>query len=130
MPHHRRRGGRQDNASQVEGLNLVANQLGDEGAAVLANVMCAYGSLTNLYLGENNIGDGGAKAIAAAVAASAPLTILYLGENNIGNEGAKALAEAIRASGSLALKDLYVGNALRKNVDLKAACQAKGVRLH
>ena len=85
--------------------------------------------MATLYLHHNQIGDAGAKALAAAVAASGSLAYLNLYNNIIGDAGAKALAAAVAASGSLALKGLYVDGALHNNADLKAACQAKGVRL-
>ena len=69
-------------------------------------------------------------AVARLLRVSGSLAYINLYNNIIGDAGAKALAAAVAASGSLALKDLYVENALRKNAGLEAACRAKGVRLH
>ena len=77
----------------------------------------------------NNIGDAGAAAIANAIAVNASVTTLLLHENNIGDPGATAIAEALRVNASSKLKKLVVPDGLEKNAQLVAACRAKGVEL-
>jgi hypothetical protein len=78
---------------------LYANNIGDEGATALAQVLSsgqAPQGLT-LYLYANNIGDEGATALAQALSSGqAPqcLTLILAG-NKIGHEGATALAQAL-----------------------------------
>ena len=80
-------------------------------------------------LGGNEIGDAGAAAIANAIAVNAPVTGLWLYSNQIGDAGAAAIANAISVNASLKLKELYVDTAIKGNPQLVAACRAKGVRL-
>ena len=94
------------NITTIQTLNLKKNNIGDEGARVLAGNT----TIQTLNLEENNIGDEGAKALAGnttiqtlnlrytyigdegarALAENNTLTTLYLGCNNIGDEGARA----------------------------------------
>ena len=52
-------------------------------------------------LGGNEIGDAGAAAIANAIAVNASVTVLDLGANKIGDSGAAAIANAIAVNASL-----------------------------
>ena len=52
-----------------------------------------------------------------------------LSHNKIGDAGATAIANAIAVNASLKLKKLVVPVGLEKNVQLVAACRAKGVEL-
>lgn len=60
-------------------------------------------NLRNLifYLGGNNVGPEGAKVIAIALKNNTSLTKLYLDLNNIGAEGAKEIAMALIGNNSL-----------------------------
>lgn len=94
---------------EIRSLDVSWNQIGDEGARVLA----ANTTLTTLNVRANLIGDEGAKALAKntslkslnvlcnrigdegaiALATNTSLTSLYVGSNNIGYIGARALAK-------------------------------------
>ena len=52
-------------------------------------------------LSSNNIGEAGAAAIANAIAVNASVTKLFLGGNQIGDAGAIAIAEALKFNASL-----------------------------
>ena len=97
--------------------------------SVLAIPIAVNASMTSLDLDWNEIGDAGAAAIANAIAVNASVTKLYLYDNKIGDEGAKALASALEVNASLKLKELVVPDGLEKNAQLVAACRAKGVKL-
>merc|ERR1712087_409244 len=63
--------------------------------------MAVSRSLSSINLSENNIGSEGAKVLAPAIRVSRSLSSINLSDNNIGSEGAKVLAPAIRDSHSL-----------------------------
>jgi serine/threonine protein kinase len=71
-------------------LYLSGNQIGDEGAAALAGSPYLV-NLTRLILWDNRIGDAGVAALAASPNL-ANLTSLDLGRNRVGDAGATALA--------------------------------------
>lgn len=85
---------------QLSVLKLSYNNLGDEGAIIIAQAMVQDGvqhkSLSLLDLGFNGIGDKGCAALALqAVAGNLTLQKLYLAGNQIREEGAIAIAGAI-----------------------------------
>ncbi len=65
-------------------LNLIGNEIGDEGAIALADNT----TITTLNLMGNKLGDKGAKALAA----NTTLITLNLMNNKIDNEGTTVLA--------------------------------------
>jgi len=73
----------------------TGNQIGDEGAATLAEALKHNTSLTTLDLRGNRIGDEGAAMLAEAVQHNTSLTTLNLAGNRIGDEGAATLAKAL-----------------------------------
>ena len=108
---------------------LSGNNIGDAGAAAIANAIAVNASLKSLELFGNQIGDAGAAAIANAIAVNASLKILALEGNKIGDAGAAAIANAIAVNASLKLETFYVDDAILGNPQLVAACLAKGVEL-
>ena len=81
-------------------LNLVGNDIGDEGATALAAELKQMPNLTSLNLARNNIGDNGARDLAEGLK-DTNITSLYLVWNDIGKEGVKALAEGLKQMHSL-----------------------------
>ena len=81
-------------------LYLGRNQIGPEGATVIAEALKVNPVLTVLNLSDNSIGDNGAKSIAEALKVNPVLTDLSLGNNKIGVDGAKAIAVARRSTRS------------------------------
>jgi NLR family CARD domain-containing protein 3 len=104
---------------QLYVLRLPYNQLGDEGAAIIAAALSNAGTqhhqLSVLDLGFNSIGDAGAGSIAVhCVAANPHLQCLYLSGNNIQEKGAMSIAGGI-LHGSSIKKLSMAGNRLRPN---------------
>ena len=55
---------------------MSSNNIGDAGAAAIANAIAVNASITFLSLERNQIGDAGAAAIANAIAVNASVTVL------------------------------------------------------
>ena len=91
-------------------LYLLGNQIGDEGAKVIADALKTNTSVTVLYLPGNQIGVEGAKVIADALKTNTTLTKLYLSMNQIGDEGAKAIADALKENTTLTELNLSVND--------------------
>jgi Ran GTPase-activating protein (RanGAP) involved in mRNA processing and transport len=97
---------------QLSVLKLSYNELGDEGAAIIASALqlpdgTHHGHLSVLDLGFNSIGDRGCEALAVhGLAGNYNLQTLYLSGNQIGEKGALSIAGAI-LHGS-ALLNLYL----------------------
>jgi NLR family CARD domain-containing protein 3 len=104
----------QDNET-LRTLILDTNAAGDEGAAVLAELLAAKpGNIKTLSLSGNSIGDAGAKALAEMLKVNTTLEELELNGNSIDYDGIGAIAEALAANTSLrvlGLSDNYVGGA-------------------
>ncbi|XP_068713583.1 NLR family CARD domain-containing protein 4-like [Montipora foliosa] len=81
--------------------SISCRNLGDSGAAILADVLEANLTVTKLDWSFNGIGDVGAAALAEALKRNSTLTELDLSRNGIGDKGAAALAEAIKTNSSL-----------------------------
>lgn len=77
-------------------FNLSGEEIGDEGAVVLAKTL-PLTQVKKLYIQGNSIGQEGARAIAKAIPDS-NLEELYLYKNSIGNQGLKAIAEKLPLS--------------------------------
>ena len=56
---------------------MYEHNIGDQGAAAIANAIAFNASVTALYLQKNKIGDAGAAAIANAIAVNASLNTLW-----------------------------------------------------
>ena len=78
---------------QLRGLNLLGNNIGDEGVKQLSNVL-KNSQLSSLNLRANNIGDEGVKQL-SNVLKNSQLSSLNLGRNNIGDEGVKQLSNVL-----------------------------------
>ena len=73
----------------------------DASAAVLAAVLEANTTLTNLNLFNNNLGPAGAESLATALKTNKTLTDLYLAGNNLGPAGAESFARALKTNTTL-----------------------------
>ena len=87
--------------STLTELNLIAYNIGDNGAKHIADALKCNTTLQNLYLGSNNIGNNGAKHIADALKDNTTLQTLGLDMNNIGDNGAKHIADALKDNTTL-----------------------------
>ena len=122
-------------------LDLSYNQLSYKGIDAFASAIVngALRSLTDLELVANTMGDAGMIALANAIKptpenpiGSLPkLEILYVHGNNIGHAGSTALANAITSEALPSLWTLYVDDGAlgTEHPQLKAACEARGIRL-
>jgi hypothetical protein len=89
-------------APKLKELNLFANMLDDDAAALLAEAMSAdtLPQLVSLALGANQIGDAGLTALAQAGLPHVPKLRNFSVGANVADEGTAALAAAI-ANGAL-----------------------------
>eukprot|EP00949_MAST-11_sp_MAST-11-sp1_P000734 g734.t1 len=87
--------------SRAHTVNLETNEIGDGGAAALAQALRMNKNLRSLNLQDNEIESGGARKIAEALCTNEVLKVLNLGFNNIKDEGGLALAEAVACNRSL-----------------------------
>ncbi|CAM4784213.1 unnamed protein product [Rotaria magnacalcarata] len=91
-------------------LDLTYNDIGEDGAAHLANALATNKTLTTLNISENNIGEDGAQHLANALATNKTLTTLDLTYNDIGEEGAAHLANALATNKTLTTLDISGNN--------------------
>ena len=101
----------------LNALNLDTNDVGDEGAAALADALKVNAMLLELDLGSNRerntgatshlIGERGAAALADALASNSTLTRLDVGGNVLGNKGATSLSDALGSNTALLSLALY-----------------------
>ena len=82
-------------------LVLISNKLGPAAAEPLATALKTNTTLTNLDLSSNNVGPAGAESLATALKTNTTLTNLYLSQNNIGPAGAESLATALKTNTTL-----------------------------
>ena len=75
-------------------------QIGDEGAAALAQALAKNASIAELHLCNNNITDIGASALAVALESNTTLAVLGLQDNHINDNGGSALARALESQGA------------------------------
>ena len=92
--------------TELTSLHLGYNTIGPSGAAALAEALKSNTALTKLWLHDNKIGDSGSVAIAEALKSNTVLTELRLDSNNIGDSGAVAIAEALKSNTALTWLDL------------------------
>ena len=77
-------------------MELGGNNIGDEGAAALAQGLRNNTALTTLYLHDNDIGDDGAAALALTLRNNTALTTLKLQGNDIGATACTEVTNAAR----------------------------------
>ena len=92
-------------------LDLHGNNIGATGAESLSTALKTNTTLTHLDLSGNNIGPGGAESLATALKTNTTLTHLDLQGNNIGAGGAVSLAAALKTNTTLTKLDLQ-GNSI------------------
>lgn len=90
----------------VERLYVGGNDLGQDAAERLAELLRANPRVTSLLVSVNRVGDGGAKTLAAALGENTTLRELGLGSNGIGPDGAAALFDAAASHPALSFLDL------------------------
>ena len=86
---------------QLVRLNLSSNNIGDDGAKMIADALKVNHSLKTMSLIGNIIGDDGAKFIADALKDNHCLKMLLLSNNSICDDGAKMIADAMNVNHSL-----------------------------
>uniref|UniRef100_A0A673BSU7 NLR family CARD domain-containing protein 3-like n=1 Tax=Sphaeramia orbicularis TaxID=375764 RepID=A0A673BSU7_9TELE len=82
-------------------LTTQNNNIEEEGAQALAEVLQCNRKLVSLNVQKNLIGAGGAKRIAEALKTNRTLTKLILCSNQLGDKGTVALAEALTINQTL-----------------------------
>ena len=82
----------------------------DAAAAVLAAVLEANATLTNLGLHGKSLGPAGAESLATALKTNTTLTNLHLCSNNLGPVGAESLAKVLKTNTTLTKLVLYSNN--------------------
>jgi len=128
-------------STSLQKFDAGDNQITDEGAILLGEAMKENKSLINLNLVGNEIGDDGVKAIAAALALeSSTLQEINLCENLVCNLGAARLGDSIVNNSALLILDVscnligdtgaeIIAIALRRNKtlrELNLACNEIG----
>lgn len=103
------------NSTAFSGLIIKFNQVWNEEAGAIAELLKTNKTLTSLDLRANKIGNDGAKVIAEALKENRFLTILNLRGNNIGDDGAKVFAEALKINCTLRQLEL-ANNAISEDV--------------
>ena len=89
------------NDATLTTLDLLSNDVGDEGAGRLAAALATNSILITLDLSSNQVGDEGAARLAEALAINSSLTTLDLWNNEVGDEAVGRLAEALATNSSL-----------------------------
>lgn len=93
-------------ANALQTLDLSCNQLGDDGAARLAEALAHNDVLLRLNLGFNKIGFKGARKLWTGLAANSRLKSLNLKGNVIGDMGTMALDVCLQTNSTLVSLDL------------------------
>lgn len=96
----------------IRSLKLGRNQLGDAGAAELAEGVAASPHLTHLDVSSNGIGVAGCAALGAALAArpAGPLALDLSRNAGVGAEGVAALCGAATPASACRVVELAVGH--------------------
>ena len=96
--------------SKLKTLNLIASELTDSSASLLAEGLKKNKSLQELNLGGNLISVAGALSLSESIKENNHLVSLKLGGNPIGNIGLQALCKALEENKSLVFLDLTYSN--------------------
>ena len=91
-------------------LDLQGNNIGPAGAESLATALKTNTTLTNLDLSDNNLGPVGAESLATALKTNTTLTNLNLFYNDLGPAGAESLATALKTNTTLTNLNMSVHN--------------------
>jgi hypothetical protein len=96
----------------IHHLSLSNNQLGNDGAKMMANMLKNNTKIIHLDLNHNGIGPEGAKALASAIDANSnsAITYLNLSRNQIGDVGATGMANMLRSNTKITHLDLKNNN--------------------
>ena len=79
-------------------LHIYGNEIGDTGAASIAQALSFNSSLNFLNLRRNQIGDTGAASIAQAFTFNSTLTELNLDENQVSMESLSSIRKHLKAN--------------------------------
>jgi hypothetical protein len=104
--------------SKVQYLYAEGNQIGDQGAIALSQLLKtdenngnSSSRLREIFLGANQIQSQGAAEVASSLHSNKTVTKIYLEGNNIGLQGANAFSTVLEElDGNTALKNLFVDN--------------------
>jgi hypothetical protein len=115
--------GQQQSCSKVQYLYAEGNQIGDQGAIALSQLLLlkttdadgstvvSSSSLREIFLGANQIQSQGAAALASSLHSNKTVSKIYLEGNQIGLQGANAFSTVLEElDGNTALKNLFVDN--------------------
>ena len=95
-------------STNLQGLNLRNNDIGDEGTRIIANALTTNSNLADLFLSHNNITARGCHSLAIILGSTTSnLKILDLRKNSVGNEGALVLANALTTNRKLTYLGLH-----------------------
>ncbi len=91
-------------------VDLERNDIGDVGAAKIAEALLNNNTLTSINLNCNNISDAGVIKIAEALLTNNTLTLISLRGNNIGDAGATKIAKVLGVNNTLTSISLRSNN--------------------
>ena len=112
-------------------LNLLYNNIHEEGASYIAKMLCSSNIVEHLYLSNNPIGDTGASFISNTVRETTSLKTLSMCDCGITSQGAEELSRALAQNSSLEKLDIgwndgvggegirHIAEALEHNKQLK-----------
>jgi len=86
---------------QLPELHLARNQIGDEGAAAVGQLLKTNHTITSINLSANKIGNKGVEALVASLGSDSPVVSIDLSNNEIGVEGALALHKLIQSHSNI-----------------------------
>jgi Ran GTPase-activating protein (RanGAP) involved in mRNA processing and transport len=94
------------NKTIVSAVHLSHNEIKDEGATALAQLLKTNQTLKYFSIAENMITAKGGKVIAEALKCNSTLHTLYFDHNPLGDEGMGAIAEALKKNHTLRVVNL------------------------
>ena len=99
-----------DMMSCLELLNIMDNQVGDDGALILAEGLVKTNTLRELNISNNEIGSTGAVAIVESLSSNTSLKVLDISGNTINEAGASTIADALTKNKILKELSLFDNN--------------------
>lgn len=106
----------------LDELDVSGNKISDEGAAALAGLFSAKHPITSLNVQNNRVGDAGVTAICAALKAQPSVPVLQFSQNNISDVGVAAIASLIKANASIL--EVHLGNNSITDAGVAVLCEA------